>query len=434
MVQRPSFSTDAKPSWQFVFTYLKIRAFIVNYVFRILAVFKMAILVFFDAADELFWSDGGDGRHIKTRWKNDFVILPRTNNNFRVNDPVQGEKRIHFRFIFPSSFSRANSEEVKAQLPNGIVCYFHGLGGHVNLAGSHAALQRIADNSGCVIIQVDNLGHGYSEGLRALITSAETPVHHHLELLNAVLTGENSDRLECDEPLLKKLRDRWAMPDCPLQFMGASFGGCFSIIAALAMLGHGFFPGTRPLREWPKLSKRFRGVITLAPFCDADMPHPVVSTLLRYLVQPLIPYWRIPLAFERTNRDSGSESEYSRALDADAWLQGGISWGQGTRFKTAAICLDVVQTFQDHETMKRIKAPILVLMDPEDQVVKFSGAQRLKALLKNVELIEIEGGSHDLYNGHPDVVVMHSVRWLNALQPIDFIVEGGNSFKHAVDH
>eukprot|EP00397_Hematodinium_sp_SG-2012_P040548 GEMP01044450.1.p1 GENE.GEMP01044450.1~~GEMP01044450.1.p1 ORF type:complete len:387 (+),score=77.88 GEMP01044450.1:103-1263(+) len=370
--------------------------------------------------EELLWSADPELRHSTAQWKGMDVFVRRTENNFRVCDPLQGEKKLHFRLIFPplpeSEFP--SPEELRAHIPNGVFICFHGMGSHSGYAIPLECWRQLAHKSKCVVIAPDILGDGYSEGLRGLYTDVETPVHQHLDLVTAVLSGsEDSDRLQCDDPRLNVLRARWEMDDCPFHCIGISYGGTFAIVATLALQGFGFKVGTTPPRSWPMLEARFRGSVLISPFVSAPLPSPIIAFFLRHAVGPLIPNTRIPRMYDPAQNMEASyrDPEYRKLMEHISWDEGCLPWCGPMRFRTGITSIDVISTFENDATLKRITSPLLVLCDPEDQVTLFSGYQRIATLAENVELVEMPGALHDIVVNESDAVVSNTVRWISTL-------------------
>eukprot|EP00434_Breviolum_minutum_P013682 symbB.v1.2.012061.t1/scaffold825.1/size159525/2 len=190
--------------------------------------------------------------------------LPKTPGFFQ----APSGHRLHVRTILPSNDPTAT--EVKA-----VIIHCHGMNSHVNGRNwGGEFLPRVA-KEGFAVFAVDIMGHGYSEGTRALI---EAPVifkkvqgvsaflvmhqdwHDVFDDLEALAEAIFNDGDEQDfnaaipPEVLERLRRR------PLFIDGLSMGGMI-----------GFHLGLR-LQEHPRLQKIFRGAVLGAPSLQVPMP------------------------------------------------------------------------------------------------------------------------------------------------------------------
>eukprot|EP00435_Cladocopium_sp_Y103_P052734 s1611_g16.t1 len=161
--------------------------------------------------------------------------------------------RLHLRILLPSN-------DLEAQQVKAVIVHCHGLNSHVN--GGHWAgefLPRLA-REGFAVFGVDIMGHGYSEGTRALIQDWHD-VFADLEALTEAIfdVGDEPVRAEVFNAnmapeILRRLRQR------PLFIHGASMGGmiCFHL-------------GMR-LQRHPRLQKIFKGAILGCPALQVPMP------------------------------------------------------------------------------------------------------------------------------------------------------------------
>jgi alpha-beta hydrolase superfamily lysophospholipase len=196
------------------------------------------------------------------------VNLPKTTNVFRTSRGVN----LHFRYHLPVSSKKIES----------IVFLIHGYGGHSN---SQRTL-KIAENFssfGRALFLLDLVGHGYSEGERALFTRHQDLVEDIYEFISVVSgltsTSQQKTGFECgfacifpgfitsSEPTIT-----WdigsakhdAIKRAPFYIMGNSLGGALGVFLAPRLFGN----------------VKFRGLILLAPSLEFKMPSAAITGLL----------------------------------------------------------------------------------------------------------------------------------------------------------
>jgi len=290
--------------------------------------------------------------------------LPKTPGFFQ----APSGHRLHVRTILPSNDPTAT--EVKA-----VIIHCHGMNSHVNGRNwGGEFLPRVA-KEGFAVFAVDIMGHGYSEGTRALIEDWHD-VFDDLEALAEAIfndgdeqVGEEDFNAAIPPEVLERLRRR------PLFIDGLSMGGMI-----------GFHLGLR-LQEHPRLQKIFRGAVLGAPSLQVPMPPEAVSCLLRTFVVPCFSHSSMPAAVSSSSKVQYGNcyklSDPKQKMFAEMEMRDdplrfpniGLGWPRNMRWGTAGAFSKVFSTMD--KDMAKAKYPFLIIHDPEDKICLVGGSEKL---------------------------------------------------------
>ncbi len=178
---------------------------------------------------------------------------------------------LHFRYFLPPNLDNTHS----------VVFFLHGYSGHssrpeVQRAASILTSSTMASGNRAFFC-LEFAGHGYSEGVRALIMNHEDLIDDAEQFVRRVMIGAtvcSDEDFECGlntaqwQVLQKK----------PFYVMGQSMGGGVAVFLAQRL----------------EVLAAFRGTILLAPALSTSMPHWVVVALLENTVGKCLPQEEMP--------------------------------------------------------------------------------------------------------------------------------------------
>jgi alpha-beta hydrolase superfamily lysophospholipase len=218
-------------------------------------------------------------------------------------------------------------------------------------------VQHYVQEQGFALYAIDHVGHGYSEGTRALIRDYR---HNRDDLHNY-----------CEQVSKQN-------PDLPLFLMGYSYGATLVLQVAAKY------------KDQPKLA----GIILLASFLRGDIPNFVKIFVLRYLLTPLMPtsspfFMPRPMTSERLWRDEDvlriNTSQARRKIDV---------CGKPYRLLTAVQLLEASHEVLN-ESIPSLQAPFVALHGTQDDGCP---VRDLDYLRNNPcgSIVLLEGAHHDL--------------------------------------
>jgi len=210
------------------------------------------------------------------------VNLPKTTNSFRTSRGVT----LHFRYYLPTGSKKLES----------VVFLIHGYGGHSN----NPRVPKIAENFssyGRAVFLLDLVGHGFSDGERALFTRHQDLVDDVYQFISVVsgltATSTQNSGFECSlacvfpglitaaEPVISwdvGSAKHEMIKKVSFYIMGNSLGGALGVFLSTRLLGH----------------VRFRGLIMLAPSLDFKTPNVAIAGLLEMTVATFAPNELMP--------------------------------------------------------------------------------------------------------------------------------------------
>lgn len=146
---------------------------------------------------------------------------------------------------------------------------------------------------------LDFHGHGYSDGLKGLVTSAEGLIDDVQCLLVALYSkillefhGEETDSVK------RFHLNNYAM-NVPLFILGQSMGGSTSLMVGDALQKSLENPNAD--KQLRSVAANFCGCILLCPALQMKVPSPVVVNILNYVIVPLFGQASIPEFIQPSN-------------------------------------------------------------------------------------------------------------------------------------
>lgn len=329
-------------------------------------------------------------------------LLPKTDAFFE----APSGNRLHLRTVLPANDSRAH--QVKA-----VVLHCHGMNSHVN-GGNWAGefFPRVA-NEGFALFTVDIMGHGYSEGTRALIDDWHD-VFADLEALTEAIfnmgdepPGEEEFNAGVPPEVLQRLRQ------LPLFLHGLSMGGMICLHLGLRLQRH------------PRIQRIFRGVVFGSPALEVPMPPEAVSCLLRNFVVPCFSRYSMPAFLSSSSKVQYSHSyllsdpkqkmfaEMEMRDDPERFPGVGLGWPRNMRWGTAGAFSKIFSTMD--KDMTEVTFPFVVIHDPEDNVCLIEGSEKLmeRSPSADKKLCRMEtGGFHVITFVDQERYVGHQASWM----------------------
>ena len=288
-------------------------------------------------------------------------------------------QRLFCRYWFPTGNHQTCS-------PKALVFLCHGFCEH--LANYHSIGEALAAE-GVLAFGHDHVGHGRSEGIRAYIDTVDEYVDDLID--------------HCME-----IRGRYDS-NIPLFMVAHSMGGMVAIRAAIS---HPRF---------------FRGMVLVGPLV---IPGQTVFGVLDFRVTPfravaarlvlrLLDTWNPQLVLGYVDYDLVTREEPIKRLLAEDELR----WQGGTKVHLLIAFVNCLE--ENLSMMGGLRVPFLVLHGDNDGLCNVEGSRLLKryALVKDKELIEFSGASHQLFLELPHVrnlTVDESVKWItNRIETLD---------------
>ncbi|CAM9306043.1 unnamed protein product [Discosporangium mesarthrocarpum] len=299
------------------------------------------------------------------------------------------------------SFLPGQGEEIKA-----FILFIHGYGGHTNSRPKYK-LGSAVKSSGMIMVQLDLVGHGYSEGERAYSNHYSEWLDDVMQLLEMVSAGGSKEG--CKAKFNFSVAQQEQLKKVPFFLAGESLGGGISIMTGLIMND----------KEHPLLP-RFKGAILIAPAIQGNPPPRPVVLALRYLVAPYFPRTELPNMLEAVHLPDKvwKNKEDQDTAARDGWGNpGGLGWGRNMKFRMALNMLDMVEVINNR--LSDVTFPFLVMHDPDDAIVQFGPSKRLAEVARTPsddtrsrELKEMNGWLHDLLTNCPDIVIANLLDWV----------------------
>lgn len=275
-------------------------------------------------------------------------------------------QKLHYMSWVPSG-------EVK-----GVLVYVHGVNTHcfkaMEIEDRKLAMSLVVDEclkKGVAVYTFDLLGHGFSEGVRFLITDWKDNMADVISFCK-LAASKHSDKI-------------------PFFLSGESYGGSLAVQTA------------RQFQDSPeKGPSNFDSLLLTAPFIVGDMPGFPVYQVLRYFLAPAFPKWRPffmpnPVSPDRVWRDKRALKERTDARYLEMGIDGA---GQTFRLGTAlamAMVMDDVQS----KAVPGLNVPFCTIHGTEDIGVPIEGSELL--MEKSVtpddqkEFHAMDGLYHDMF-------------------------------------
>jgi len=300
--------------------------------------------------------------------KLDSWLMPQTDGFFE----APSGHRLHVRAVVPPSDPSA----LKAKA---VLLHFHGMNSHNN--GRNWAVEffpRLAQQ-GYVLFAVDMMGHGYSEGERALVEDWED-VFEDMASFAEELYGVSASPARpedfhsgvCPE-VLNRVRQ------LPLFLHGQSLGGMICLGVGLR------------LQRSQKLEKGiFRGALLAAPALQVPLPPQAVISFLKWCVVPCCSRQPMPEAVSSSSKVhlganfdlSDPKQKYMAEMEvvdcAHRFPKKGLGWFFKMRWGTASAYSTIFSAID--EEMKEVRFPFQIIHDPKDSICMVEGSEKLMKL------------------------------------------------------
>jgi len=184
-----------------------------------------------------------------------------------------------------------------------------------------------------------------------------------------------------------------------------------------------------------RLAQGFSGCVLASPACSVNKPNPVILAIMEYVIVPLFPSTSIPSMVNKNMEDSAiwKSRDYVAYVQADGYDNGGLSWTENIRFKTASQILAMSSRVE--EEMSSVSFPFLIFHDPQDRVCAYAGVERLVSLAvtpctthslssgggstsiernDNKLLVDMIDGRHDIITNDLHTFLETSSAWMSA--------------------
>jgi alpha-beta hydrolase superfamily lysophospholipase len=283
-------------------------------------------------------------------------------------ESVQDKKLLHYRKFVP-----------KNDKPKAVVIYQHGLQAHSGVAfvtstqkklNLAVQVQHYVEEQGFALYGFDQLGHGYSEGLRMHIPNYQTWVDDYANFCTNIVAKE------------------W--PSIPLFLTGHSLGSTMTLLLAHQWQTCGTAPSN------------FRGMVVVAPAIVPDLPPPPVVYVLKKILAPRYPTWTPffmpnPVSPDRIWRD---EETFRLNTDVRYKEMGLDAAGKKLRLGTAVQCLAALEKVKNN-VIPSLKVPFMAIHGVKDYAVPCKGTDILEAKAATPQadfrILRYEEGYHDLF-------------------------------------
>jgi len=348
----------------------------------------------------------------------------------------------------------------QSQCHRGVVVFVHGYCAHSNRPMQPECARQFTA-AGYGYMTVDLHGHGYSDGLRAMV---EDPWDLADDLLACVLalsgasggSGEwGCDGLASDDSRLlgrqSKINLQYNSYNSSgggsggkdntsqnLYFIGHSMGGAVVTLAGLALTQLGMSMASngggnssnsngggaawasayaqKHALSLAGIGKSFKGTILLSPLIEINAPsaaRPLFSLITQCCPQATLPQF---LASSDVDHQIWKSKTYIEYCAMDRWPQNGqgLSYGGPMRIRTLLSFMNLQRMLLE-DLFPLVSYPFLILHDPEDKITKFSGAVKATQLApsKSTQLIDVPGGLHDMLSNDVHGTMRTMLQWLD---------------------
>ena len=297
----------------------------------------------------------------------------------------------------------------------GIVVFVHGIGAHCSRPNWTLLSKYFTESLGYHYAAFDFAGHGYSAGLKGYIGSPEDLLDDLSSFLDVLYrpSSSSSDSSQVKLPALDP-------SNTPFFLLGSSMGGAVSLLLA-HLATQSSDVKREALRGVAHWGRACSGCILSAPALLISKPPAAIIFVLDWIVSPLLPTALLPAAFSSSKPDSltWELDAYGDYVQADPLSRSGP-----LMFRTAGSVVRLIDAVGD--AVPAIGGGsgegglrVLVLMDPDDGICLFAGAERLQemsplAARGGVKLVPMPGARHDVLTNRMDEAVEVVAQWLQA--------------------
>lgn len=276
-----------------------------------------------------------------------------------------------------------------SQLPisqcRAVMYYVHGYGAHVNRPEVIKMIRYMNERGVCVLC-FDQQGHGYSEGIRALVEHHDHLVRDLLQFVSFFSiqdTPATQERFILDSLLTPSYLD--GLRNLPFFITGASMGGAVAALASLSL----------------RQCERFVGMALLAPALRFTLPNCLVKNILKYTIGMLYPAAQMPASATAVTNNSyiWSDPEVLLYAELDTYGKpGALGYNVGMRYGTACMFMELQSALDAH--LADITSPFLIIHDPDDKICIYDGSVNMMEVtstaVKNKEIAQVPGWLHGL--------------------------------------
>lgn len=309
--------------------------------------------------------------------------------------------KLHVRSFWPTSEAVA------------VIVSLHGFASHISRP-THLYIGKEMNKKGVAYITIDFHGHGYSEGLRGLVSNPNDLIDDVLSVLLAIYS---SSGIETETFNLEKT----ARSNMPLFLMGHSMGGATATLVSNLLSRvdsdevHTRFSISKK-EEISRIATNFKGAILFCPaFLVVDLPSWVISFADRW-VAPLFASTIMPGGSSNIedNRLIWTDDAYIDYIVGDGYPRNpaGLSWGLNPRVKTATSILSLGD--RARSTAENTTYSFIIFQDSKEQILKIQGVELFIAKAKSPkkQFIEVEGGRHDLIANKLGALTSQTISWI----------------------
>eukprot|EP01039_Chlorochromonas_danica_P004472 gene4472-4898_t len=336
-----------------------------------------------DEIDNLLLKDLDHALELNQRPSDEFVV-----NN-------QGH-RLHIRIDSPKQ-------------PKAFVIYFHGFILHSNRpTEKYFSEYYLSHEIG--FVSVDFHGHGYSEGVKGLISHGDELINDMLSVLLALYSSEENS---------SQYKVKHNLAGYPFFLMGHSMGGGSTLVTSNVLtLGEEAHVLTSYARVHMQIIKErvspyFRGALLVSPLIYLPSFLKVTASLMHSIWPDLV----LPTFFRRDNfirQCNWLSSRYIKYVETDSYPEaeeGLIYWGGAHMASLQALC--ELASYAE-EAIPQASFPFIVFHDPKDCYVRIEGSRRLFAESPSLDkhLEEVDNGLHDPMTNRIDLISTLTLKWI----------------------
>jgi acylglycerol lipase len=244
------------------------------------------------------------------------------------------------------------------------IVVFHGYGSNINRPNMEK-MAMYFNEMGFNVFGLDFIGHGYSEGERALINSADDLIDDAYQFVNYII-------------------EKYHLGDFYL--LGSSMGGT---IAAELM---------KKLTLEKVYNKMLKGCILLSPLINLKKRYPGLEYIVEnymsyYLPSKCFPDW---MSFKIKLEDVYNDPDYAEYISKDYYPANpdGLTWSKNIKFKSAKTILELINRVNIYA--ENINVSTLIIHDKDDKITDSKASQEYAEKNERIIFVETEGGKHDL--------------------------------------
>eukprot|EP00638_Chattonella_subsalsa_P009736 CAMPEP_0117751994 /NCGR_PEP_ID=MMETSP0947-20121206/11332_1 /TAXON_ID=44440 /ORGANISM="Chattonella subsalsa, Strain CCMP2191" /LENGTH=339 /DNA_ID=CAMNT_0005570533 /DNA_START=1 /DNA_END=1017 /DNA_ORIENTATION=- len=302
----------------------------------------------------------------------------------------EGGQKLHVRNFLPKTPNQCQA----------VVIWLHGFCGHTNHPPA-AFLGAEMAKRGVAWLAYDQIGHGYSEGDRALVEDHNFLVDDAIRFVDLTI-GSRQGRgmhLGLSSEFLARFRE------IPFFIAGESMGGAIAVITCIEL--------QRQMNTTPM--PNFAGALLVAPAIEGSLPPAPIVFLLEHCCLRCCPKSTVPDWIETVYKPDlvWIHEEDKKRVEADSFDKGGLGWGNNTRLRSGFSLIQMLKECQS--ILDEVAFPFYIIHDPDDGIVPFTGSKSLQersaTALRDGVIQEIPGGLHDLVSNKTSYVAESFYRW-----------------------